>query len=71
MLCEYDDDHYDTLKQRQQWADGQDSHTDFSIIPIGSTVVVQREDESPWIYGTVVEHCTKDHNNRFYKICVK
>ena len=66
----YDDVHYDTLKQRQQWADKHDTHTDFTVIPVGSIVLVQREDSGPWMYGRVVDHGTKEHNNKSYKIYV-
>ena len=35
------------LKQRHQWADKHDTKKDFTIIPEGSTVTVQREDGRP------------------------
>ena len=37
---------------------------DFSIIPVWLTVAVQREDDRPKTHSTVVEHCSKEHNNR-------
>ena len=41
MLCDNDDDHYATLKQRQQYADkAKDSQKHFTIIYTGLTVVV-------------------------------
>ena len=44
MLYDYDTEHYDALKQRQHWVDKHKSHTDFNIIPVGLTTMVQRED---------------------------
>ena len=39
-------------------------------IPIGSTVVVQPEDEGPWTHGAVVDKGDYNHHNRSYKIQV-
>ena len=37
-------------------------------MPIGHTVLVQREDNGPWMHGKVVEHGSRDHHNKSYKI---
>ena len=58
MLCDFDDNHYDALKQRQQCA----GKYNFTIIPLALTVAVQREDSGPWMDGIVVEHGTREHN---------
>ena len=55
-----DEENYNAMKQRQQWADKHDTQNDFTIIAVGSTVTV----------GTIVEHDTKKHNNRSYNIHV-
>ena len=42
MLYHCDNVHYDALEERHKWPDKHDTHTDFTIIPVGSTVVVQK-----------------------------
>ena len=69
MLCIFDNDRYAALKQRQQYADKfKDTHNDFTIIPLGSIVVMQNKDRGSWTHGTVVKHGFTDHNNRSYKV---
>ena len=68
MLYDFNDDHYYALKQRQQWADKHDTYIDLTIIPVALTVAVQRGDGGLWRHDIVVEHGTKKHNNRSYKI---
>ena len=41
LLYDYDDEHYNTLKQRLQWTDNYSTQKDFTIIPIGSIVAVK------------------------------
>ena len=43
-------------------------YKDFTIIPVGATVVVQGEDRGPWMHSTVVEHANQDQRNKSYKI---
>ena len=40
----------------------------FVSIPIGSTVVVQWEDEGSWTHGTIVGKSDHNHHNWSYKI---
>ena len=39
-------------------------------VPIGSTVVVQREDGGPWTHDIVVDNGNHNHHSRSYKIQV-
>ena len=68
MLHSCDDEYFDALKQRNRG--NHDTHTYFTIVPIGSTAVVQRGNDSPWTHSAVVDHDIKEHNNRPYKIHV-
>ena len=43
----------------------------FASIPIGSTVVVQREDGGPWTHGTIVGKGDHNHHNQSYNIQIK
>ena len=38
------------------------------LIPIGSQVMVQRDDSGPWTHGTVVDHNKAEHNMQSYDI---
>ena len=70
ILYDYEDEHYGALKQRQQWPSKYGTQKDFATIPVGMTIVVQREDGSPWTHGTVVGHGTKQQNNKSFEIHV-
>ena len=67
-MCDFDDDHYTTIKQRQQYADKAHIYKDFTIIPVESTVVVKREEQGPWVHGTLVEQASRDHNSISCKV---
>ena len=41
-----------------------------SLLPTGSTVVVQCEDMGPWTHQTIIRHGSEVHNRRCYKIRV-
>ena len=69
-IYDYDGEHYEAIKQRQQQADRCNVGKDFTIKPIGSVNAAQREDGYSWTHSTVVEHATSQHNKRSYKICV-
>ena len=50
------DEHNETLVQRQVRADrNYDTLRNYNSIPVGSTVVVLREDGGLWTYGTIVD----------------
>ena len=70
IIYDYDDEHYDALKQRQHLADRRDTGKDFTTIPVASAEVVHRKDNSPLIHSIVLDHGTKEHSNRSYKICI-
>ena len=38
------------------------------IFPIGSLVMVQREDGGPWTHGTIINHNKEDHHMQSYRI---
>ena len=38
------------------------------IFPIGSWVMVQREDGGPWTHGTIINHNKEDHHMQSYRI---
>ena len=59
---DYNDDHYEVLKARQNKAvKYKNAFQEFVNIPIGSTVVVQWEDGSPWTNGTIVDKGDASH----------
>ena len=64
MLCDFNDGHYDTLKQRQQWTDKHDTSVDSTITPIRLTVAVQSEASGSLMHGTVAEPGTHELNKR-------
>ena len=50
----FDDDHYSKLKERQDKpVENNDTLKEHTLIPVGSTVAVQREYSRPWVDGTV------------------
>ena len=55
----FDDKHHNRLIDMQH-RNNNDASPIFASIPIGSTVVVDREDSGMWTHGTVVG--TGDHN---------
>ena len=57
---DYDDEHHSKLLDRQH-KNNTGASPVFVSLPIGSAVVVQREDRRPWTHGTVVN--TGDHNH--------
>ena len=69
-IYDYDDEHYETLKERQQWADRCDTGKDFTIIPVQSTTVVQTEDGGLHTHGTVVEHSFREYTDKSNRIPV-
>ena len=50
LTYDYDNKHFDALKQRQQLVGRHDTGNYFTIIPIGSAVAVQREGGGPWTH---------------------
>ena len=65
------DEHYEALVRRQMKNDkNHDSPRKYAFIPIGSTVVVQCEDNRLWTHGTIEGKGDHDHNNRSYTIQV-
>ena len=38
------------------------------IFPIGSLVMVQKEDGGPWTHGTLIDHNKEDHHIHSYRI---
>ena len=49
------DEHHKALVKRQTQNDNKhDTARNYSILPIGSTVAVQREDGCGWTHGTTV-----------------
>ena len=38
------------------------------IFPIGSLVMVQKEDGGPWTHGTIINHNKEDHHMQSYRI---
>ena len=38
------------------------------ILPIGTQVMVQKEDTGPWTHGTITDHNKAKHNMRSYRI---
>ena len=66
-----DDEHHKTLMHRQGKNDcGKDTSKIFTSIPIGSTVVVQKEDGGLWTHGTVVNKGDHSYHDKSYKIQV-
>ena len=64
-----DDEHYEALVTRETRNDkNYDTTRSYDSFPIGSTVVVQQEDDRPWTHGTVVGRGDHNHNNRSYMI---
>ena len=50
-----DDDHYETLVERQTKGDkNYDTFRNYISLQIGSTVVVHREDGDLWTHGTII-----------------
>ena len=50
-----DDDHYETLMERQAKADKDyDTSRNYNSIPVVSTGVVQSENGAPWTHGTIM-----------------
>ena len=60
-----DDDHYNKQVGRQQ-KNNNDALPVFACIPIGSAVVVQREDGRLWTHGTVFDTGNHNHHDRSY-----
>ena len=38
------------------------------VLPIGTQVMVQKEDTGPWTHGTIIHHNKAEHNKRSYRI---
>ena len=38
------------------------------ILPIGTQVIVQKEDTSPWTHDTIIDHNKAEHNMRSYRV---
>ena len=38
------------------------------IFPIGSLVMVQKEDGGPWTHGTIIDHNKENHHMQSYRI---
>ena len=70
ILFNNNDDHYAALIEGSKILRKKDTSKSFPCLPEGSAVAVQRIDGGSWAYGTVVEHGSKDHNCRSYKIQV-
>ena len=64
---DHNDDHYGKLIDRQ-YKNNNDTPPVFSYIPIGSAVMVQREDGRPWTHGTIVGSGDYNHHDRSYII---
>ena len=65
------EEHHKALIDRQsKYNKGKDTSKKFVSLPIGSTVVVQREDEGPWTHATIEAKGNHNHHNRSYKICI-
>ena len=62
-----DDDHHSKLVDRQH-KNNNDTSPVFTSIPIGSAVVVQREDGGLWTHGTIVGTGDHNHHDRAYTI---
>ena len=59
-----DDEHHKVLVERQTKNNKKyDTARNYTLLPIGSTVVVQREDGDRWIHGTIVVKGDYDHDN--------
>ena len=57
-----DDEHHKALVERQTKNDKKhDTAKNYSILPIGPTVPVQREDGDRWAHGTIIGK--GDHNH--------
>ena len=65
LFYNYDEDHYDKPKLRQdKIAKNNDTLKDHTLISIGSTVALQREDGRPQMHGMVMDHSNSDHHGR-------
>ena len=59
-----DDEHYKVLVKRQTKNDKKyDTARNYTLLPIGSIVAVQREDGNRWTHGTIVGKRDYNHNN--------
>jgi hypothetical protein len=44
------------------------NHSEPELLPVGTEVRVQREDNGPWTHGTVIDHGDPNHHFRSYKV---
>ena len=65
IKCDCDDEHQNRLVKRQK-KNSNDNATILSHIPLGSTVVVQREDDRLWTHRMVVNTGDHNHHDRSY-----
>ena len=64
-----DDDHHEVLVKRQtKNYNKYETARNFSILPIGSTIAVQREDIDGWIQGTIIGMGYHNHHDHSYII---
>ena len=71
MHIDKDEEHYEALVKRQTKDDNsQGTPRNYVSVPIGSTVVVQHEDEGPWTHGTVEGKGDHNHHDKFYNILI-
>ena len=60
VIADNDDEHWETLVQRQLKADKNcDTLRNYNYIPVGTSIAVQREDGGPWAHGTIVDKGNK------------
>ena len=66
-----DEEHHTALIERQN-KNNKDKDTSKNLVslPLGSTVMVQREDGGPWTHGTTEAKSDHNHHDRSYKICI-
>ena len=66
-----DDDHYETLLERETEADkNYDTLRNYISIPIASTSAFQRQDGRPWSHGTIMDKGDQIHNDQSYNVCM-
>ena len=58
------------IKRQMKDDKNKDTFKNYVSIPIGSTVVVQQENQGPWTHGTMEGKGDQNHHDRSYHICI-
>ena len=56
------------MTKRHEMTKNNDTFKDPAIIPVGSTVAIQCDNDAPWTHSTVIAHSDVSHNNHLDKV---